>query len=235
MTLAKRRRVYLMRHGSVTYFDDEGKPYAHDEVPLNEKGRMQTSEAGKIFAQQGIQFDRVITSNLPRTVESATRVLVETGQQITLEQWQDLQEVRGCHSLEDIADDHLEHAFTSAFTCMAAEDKKFLEGESVGQLMDRIHTAIDRLRADPSWDTVLLVLHGGVNRAVLSYAITNQRLFLGNIEQAPGCINILDVGDRADDWVIQAINYAPPLPLHTASRLTTMEEVLLHYRRSRGL
>jgi probable phosphoglycerate mutase len=232
MTLPKRRRVYLMRHGSVTYFDDDGKPYPPDDVPLNERGRAQTTAAGQAFAQQNVRFDRVIVSNLPRTIESAQRVLEETGQQIELEQWPEFQEVRG-GVLEDILDDDLEEAFTGAFSCMAAEHKKFLDGESIGELIDRIHPVIDRLRADPSWDTVLLVLHGGVNRAVLSYAITGQRLFLGNLEQAPGCINVMDVGACANDWVVHTINYAPHSPLQTESRLTTMEEVLHQYRKSR--
>lgn len=232
MTSIKRRRIYLMRHGNVTYFDEDGTAYPPDEVPLNEKGRAQTTAAGKVFAEQGIRFDRVIVSNLPRTIESATRVLAETGQDIALEQWPELQEVRG-GILEVIHDDDLEAVFTHAFASMAAEHKKFLDGESVGQLLDRIHPAVDRLRADPSWDTVLLVLHGGVNRAVLSYAITSQRIFLGNIEQAPGCINVLDVGERSNDWVIQSINYSPLLPLQTESRLSTMEEMLHQYRRSR--
>ncbi|MDQ7969607.1 MAG: phosphoglycerate mutase family protein, partial [Oxalicibacterium faecigallinarum] len=97
--MTQRRRVYLMRHGSVTYFDENGIPYSPDEVPLNETGRHQTTAAGRSFAAQNIQFDRVITSNLPRTVESATRVLTETGQNIEIEQWPELTEVRG-HSLE---------------------------------------------------------------------------------------------------------------------------------------
>lgn len=234
MIAAKRRRVYLMRHGSVTYFDENGRPYPPDDVPLNEKGRKQTSTAGQAFAHQNILFDRVIVSNLPRTIESALRVLAETGQQIELEQWPEFQEVRG-GVLEDILDDDLEEAFTSAFSCMAEEHKKFLDGESVGQLIDRIHPVIDRLRADTSWDTILLVLHGGVNRAVLSYAITGQRMFLGNLEQSPGCINVLDVGERSTDWVVQTINYAPLLPLQNESRYTSMEEVLHQYRKSRGL
>ena len=228
-----RRRVYLMRHGSVSYFDDQGRPYPPDEVPLNEKGRAQTTAAGRLFAEQQIRFDRVIVSNLPRTIESAQRVLVETGQQIALEQWPEFQEVRG-GVLEDILDEDLEEAFTGAFSCMAPEHKKFLDGESVGELMARVHPQIDRLRADLSWDTVLLVLHGGINRAVLSYAITGQRLFLGNLEQAPGCINVMDVGDSATDWVVHTVNYAPLMPLHAHSRMTTMEEVLQQYRKSRG-
>ncbi|WP_293778297.1 histidine phosphatase family protein [uncultured Oxalicibacterium sp.] len=234
MTHAQRRRIYLMRHGSVTYFDENGHPYAHDVVPLNAVGREQTTAAGRSFAEQGIRFDRVITSDLPRTIESAQRVLAETGQPIDIESWPDFTEVRG-HRLDALADDELEEAFTSAFSCMAGEHCRFLGGESVGELMDRIHPVIDKLRADAAWDTVLLVLHGGVNRALLSYAITGQRLFLGNLEQAPGCINVLDVGHKPNDWLIHTINYTPPRPLHTHTRLTSMEEGLHHYRKSRGL
>jgi phosphohistidine phosphatase SixA len=56
-----RRRVYLMRHGAVTYFDETGRPVPSPEaVPLNELGRSQTTAAGKIFAAENIVFDRVI-------------------------------------------------------------------------------------------------------------------------------------------------------------------------------
>lgn len=73
-----RRRVYLMRHGAVTYFDETGRPVPSPEaVPLNELGRSQTTAAGKIFAAENIVFDRVIVSGLPRTVETAQRVLAE--------------------------------------------------------------------------------------------------------------------------------------------------------------
>ncbi|MDF3837831.1 histidine phosphatase family protein, partial [Cupriavidus basilensis] len=33
-----RRRVYLMRHGAVTYFDATGRPALPELVPLNETG-----------------------------------------------------------------------------------------------------------------------------------------------------------------------------------------------------
>ena len=79
-----RRRIYLMRHGSVTYFDAAGKPVLPETVPLNELGRAQATAAGRMFAQQQVRFDRVIVSGLPRTVETATRVLAETGQPVAL-------------------------------------------------------------------------------------------------------------------------------------------------------
>ena len=78
MSFNPRRRVFLMRHGSVTYFDSAGKPVLPELVPLNEQGREQAAAAGRTYAAAGIRFDRVIVSGLPRTVETARRVLAET-------------------------------------------------------------------------------------------------------------------------------------------------------------
>ena len=234
MSFTKRRRIFLMRHGSVTYFDAAGKPVLPETVPLNEQGRMQTTAAGRVFADAGIRFDRVIISGLPRTVETAARVLAETGQDITPEQWPELVEIKGGR-LADIPQAELRDAFIGAFEGVAPEHKRFLGGESIGELMDRIHPAIDRLRADPEWDTVLLVLHGGVNRAILSYALTGQRLFLGNLAQTAGCINALDVGSDPQDWVARIINYSPPSVLQAESRGTTMEALFHQYQQGRSL
>ncbi|WP_229506284.1 histidine phosphatase family protein [Massilia sp. BJB1822] len=232
--LQQRRRIYLMRHGSVTYFDAAGKPFLPESVPLNDAGRLQATAAGQAFAAQQLRFDRVIVSGLPRTVETAQRVLAETGQQIAIEAWPELAEIRGGR-LSSIPDAQLHEAFTGAFEGVVAEERQFLGGESVGELMDRIHPALRRLRDDAGWDTVLLVLHGGVNRAILSYALTGQRLFLGNLAQTAGCINALDVGAAEQDWVLRFSNYSPPAPLQAANRSTTMEQLLEQYQKSRQL
>ncbi|CAG4928108.1 histidine phosphatase family protein [Paraburkholderia saeva] len=233
--LPKRRRIYLMRHGDVTYFDGTGRAIDPETVPLNENGREQASAAGRVFAQQQVRFDRVIVSGLPRTVETAQRVLAETGQQIELEIETALQEIRGGR-LGSIPAKDLETAFLSAFDGIVPEDTHFLGGETIGALFDRVLPALAALREDTSWDTVLLVLHGGVNRAILSHAITaGGRTFFGHLAQATGCINTLDVGAAARDWVLRAINYSPPSPLHRDVRNTTMELLyaqFIRYRRS---
>ena len=234
MTFAKRRRIFLMRHGSVTYFDAAGNPVLPESVPLNAAGREQATAAGRIFAEAAIRFDRVIVSGLPRTVETASLVLAETKQQLELQQIPELVEIRG-GKLAAIPDAELREAFIGAFEGVAPEEKRFLAGESIGELMDRVHPAIDALRADADWDTLLLVLHGGVNRAILSYALTGQRLFLGNLAQTAGCINALDVGDAHHDWVVRFMNYSPPSALQAESRGTTMEALFHQYRKARGI
>jgi broad specificity phosphatase PhoE len=233
MTSPKRRRIYLMRHGSVTYFDGDGKPFLPEMVPLNSQGRAQATAAGAVFAAGKIHFDRVIVSGLPRTVETANLVLDATGQAIDLERWPDLEELRG-GKLAAIADEDLRDAFIGAFEGVVPEHKQFLGGETIGQLMDRVLPAIARLRADPTWDTVLLVLHGGVNRAIISHALTSGRQFLGNLAQTAGCINALDVGEQPADWVVRISNYSAPSALQNESRNTTMETLLEQYRKFRA-
>jgi probable phosphoglycerate mutase len=229
--LPKRRRIFLMRHGDVTYFDDSGRAIDPESVPLNERGREEASAAGREYAAQGVHFDRVIASGMPRTIETARRVLEETGQSPEVEIWPEWQEIRGGH-LRDLSTGDIERAFLSVFDGVVPEDVRFLGGETIGQLLDRVLPGVARLRADTTWDTVLLVLHGGVNRALLSHAITaGGRAFFGHLSQATGCINALDVGDKPGDWVIHAVNHSPPSPLHTGVRNTTMELLYAQFLR----
>jgi broad specificity phosphatase PhoE len=231
---ADRRRVYLMRHGSVTYFDETGRPVDPDSVALNERGRAQATAAGQALARSGIRFDRVIVSGLPRTVQTAERVLAESAHAPELEHWNDLVELQGGR-LSDIPDDGLREAFLGAFDGVVEAGARFLGGESIAELLDRVLPCVDRLRADDGWDVALLVLHGGVNRAILSYLLTSQRLFLGNLAQAPGCINAIDVGEERGDAVLRLVNYSPTDETQTETRKTTMEALLEQYLKFRGM
>jgi probable phosphoglycerate mutase len=217
---AMRRRLYLMRHGAVSYFDPDGNPVEPDEVSLNEEGRVQAEAARALL--EPVELDRVVTSGLPRTVETA-QVVASGGE---IEEWPDLRELRG-DRLASIPADQLEAEFVHAFRGVVPNDKRFLGGETIGELFDRVLPALDRLLEDDSWDTVLAVLHGAVNRAILSYALTGERMFLGHFEQAAGCVNVLDVGD---EWIVRAVNVAPLDLLHASTRMTTMEGYWAEFR-----
>jgi len=228
-----RRRLYLMRHGSVDYFTADGTPVPPHTVPLNDAGRAQADAAGALFAAAGVRFDRVLVSGLARTVETAHRVLAAAGQEAAIGRDPRLEEIRPGR-LDAIAPDRLRAAFTGVFSAASdVESLQFLGGETVGAMMDRCLPAFDELLADPDWRCGLLVLHGGVNRALLGRALTGRRAFLGRLEQSPACINVLDIGP--DDVVVRGTNLAPTQWLHERERYTTMEKLLAQYLRAGDL
>jgi probable phosphoglycerate mutase len=211
----ERRRLYLMRHAEVSYVGGDGMPVDPDAVSLTEEGLEQARAAAAAFAD--IDLDRVLTSGFPRTLETAE--IVAPGRE--LERRPELGELRSGR-LADIPPEALEYEFVHAFRGVIPNDARFLRGESIGELFDRVLPAFERLVAEPGWYTALAVLHGGVNRAILSWALTGERLYLGPLEQAPGCVNILDLGEDGD-WLVRAVNVAPYDLLHAAHRQTTME------------
>ena len=212
-----------MRHGAVAYFDADGRPVAPDDVPLTEEGREQAAAAQRLL--ESVELDRVISSDLPRTVETAALVAPEAERQA----WRDLREIQG-DRFSSIAPDELEQAFVGALHGIVPNDKRFLGGETMGELFDRVLPAVDRLLADTEWNTALVVAHGAVNRAILSYALLGERTFLGRFEQAPGCLNVLDVGhEPGPEWIVRAVNIAPADPAHASTRLTQMEQYWREY------
>jgi broad specificity phosphatase PhoE len=217
-----RRRLYLMRHAQVRYFQGENPR----EVQLTEIGRAQAEAAAAALI--GVQFDRVITSGLPRTLETA-RIVVP---RLTPERNAALREIES-GDIRGLDPDVVQEMMTTAFRGTVPLDTKFLGGETVAELLDRVLPELDALLADTGWDVVLLVLHGAVNRAILSRAATGERIFLGGFEQSPGCINVLDV-DAEGEFIVRAVNHTPYDPAHvSAPRLTTMEQLWQEYLDSR--
>jgi broad specificity phosphatase PhoE len=218
-----RRRLYLMRHAEVSYFGGDGSPVNPTEVPLNEEGVAQANAVRGAIA--GIEIDRVVTSGLPRTV--ATAAIVAPGHDA--ESWPELREIQGGR-LSEIPADALRHEFVHAFRGVIPNDARFLRGESIGELFDRVLPAVEAIASADDWHTALAVLHGGVNRAILSYALTGERMFLGHFEQAPACVNVLDLGDGGE-WIVRAVNVAAYDLLHLSHRQTTMERYWDQFRR----
>jgi len=211
-----------MRHGEVSYFGADGRPVDPSTVPLNEEGIAQATAVAE--ALRTVELDRVVTSGLPRTLETAAIVAPDAD----AESWPELRELQGGR-LSEIPPDLLEHEFVNAFRGVIPNDARFLRGESIGEFFDRVLPALDRLVADDGWHTALAVLHGAVNRAILSYALTGERMFLGPFEQAPACINVLDLGDDCHG-IVRPVSVAPYDLLHLAHRQTTMERYWEQYR-----
>jgi broad specificity phosphatase PhoE len=220
-----RRRIYLMRHAEAAYFAGTGDV---TQVALTELGCEQARAAGRVL--RDVRFDRVLTSGLPRTVRTAELVL-EPRADLVFAVDSDLEELRP-GDLDAVRDEDLDASFMSAWRGTPPRDAAFLGGETVGSLVDRVGRAMGRLLADDGWDTLLLVAHGGVNRAILSAALAGPGGFFGQLEQSPACINVLDVGA---DFVVRAVNLTPYALIDEGPRTTTLERMLEQFREFRAL
>ena len=210
-----------MRHTEVAYFDERGDPVNPRTVVLTAEGREQAEAARRALGDP--ELDLVIASGLERTAETARIV---AGREP--ERWPELNEWEGGRLL-DVPEEELEDVFTRALQ-VTGDDDRFLGGESLGEVRARVEPALERLVAR-EWDTCLAVLHGGINRVLLSYALTpGGTPYLGGFEQAAACVNVLDLGP--DGWIVRTVNYIPYDPLHPA-RDTTMERYWSQWRRSR--
>jgi probable phosphoglycerate mutase len=232
--MIERRRLLLMRHGAVDYFDPNGRPYPPDAVPLTPAGIEQARAMGAALAAAGVKIDRAVTSGLNRTRQTAEQMLDAAGMRPPIEHWTELQEIKGGH-LPSIPDAKLREAFIGAFEGPVPRETRFLEGETIGALLDRTLPALQRLLDADNWDTALMVLHGGVNRGLLSWFLTGQPVFLGGIAQDTGCLNIIDVGPQPHTSVVRVVNFCAIDTLQTTTRLSTMEHLLQKYLKLREL
>jgi probable phosphoglycerate mutase len=107
---------------------------------------------------------------------------------------------------------------------------RFLGGETIGELLARAMPAFDSVLQRDDWQVLLMVLHGGVNRALVSRALAGEPAFFGRMEQLPACINIIDAGPDAE-LVVRAVNLAPTQWLQQRETMTTMEQLLAQYLR----
>jgi probable phosphoglycerate mutase len=218
----KRCRIYLMRHAEVSYVTDTGPLADMNAAMLTPRGGEQASIAGR--ALRDVAFDRVVTSGNLRTTATAALVLAEQpGTPPLIEEWPDLGEAHAGTGA-DISPE-LAGPLLLTFSGAVGRDASYLGGETVGSLADRVNPVIDRLVADESWDTALLVLHGGVNRVILSRALVGEGVFLGNLEQTAACVNVLDVG-LGPHWYVRAVNVTPYDVVPAGSRQTSVERIV---------
>ncbi|MBX9789904.1 MAG: histidine phosphatase family protein [Pirellulales bacterium] len=221
-----RRRVYLMRHGEVSYFAGGAPSLRAREAELNEAGRAQAAAAGAVLAD--VPIDRVVTSGLPRSVETARLAMGERN--LPIERHEALVEIAPGR-LTDIRVENLVDTVTKAFSAGISAEARFLAGETFGSLVERVLGCWQALVGDPSWRKLLVVAHGGVNRVLLTHAFGSGLAGFGSLEQDPGCINIVDV-EPDGRLLVRLVNFTPDNALKNGLELTTMERLFVEYLES---
>ena len=186
---AGRRRIYLMRHGHVDYFDPELTDPRM--VRLTDEGRVQASAARD--ALQHAPFDFAVFSGLPRTRETAEIVLSGNDSPPELTAHEGLEEIKSgwirAASREELAA-RLAYSFDGA----DAPGASFLpDGETFEYAQTRITAALEELILTRIWRSALIVAHEGVNRIALGWACGGGLSTIAAFEQDLACLNIIDV------------------------------------------
>lgn len=225
---AQRRRLYLMRHASVSYFNDDGSPVDPRHVQLTERGRHQAHAAAQVLATA--ELNLAVCSGLTRTRETASIVLGDRS--LILEEVAGFREIRSGR-LRELAQERLEQELAYPYELATQPDSRFLGGETYLEFSQRVLVAWHDLLA-LDWRHALLVAHDAVNRILLGEAQPGDTLSgMSAFEQDPACINIIDldiVEGKLKRMLLRTVNFTPYDPLKHLARLTVMERVHRQYK-----
>lgn len=226
-----RRRVFLMRHGHVDYFDPALAEGADPRlVRLTEAGRAQAEAAAKALAEA--RFDAAFCSGLPRTRETAEIVLANRAPAPDLEDAPGLEELK---SGVFFTARKTEFAARLRYSIEAAGEPgaTFLEGGEVfAEAYARATQAFAAILKTGGWQTALVVAHEGINRMLLGWACEGGLRAMKAFEQDLGCINVLDVdlvpapardGLEIERVIIKSVNVTPYDYLKHGMPLTSLE------------
>jgi probable phosphoglycerate mutase len=227
-----RRRLYLMRHGSVEYFDADGRPFRPDTVPLNAEGRRQAEAAAQELA--GVPLDRAVCSGLPRSAQTAA--LVAGGRGLTIEIRSDLREIEpgrlDRETLASLTAADVERYFLGSLSSVITPESRFLNGETFASLAARVIPCFETLLSERNWRRLLIVAHSVVNRLLLCRMLGAGLAGIGALEQDACCVNIVDLLEDGAA-LVRLVNHTPWTPVKNGLEHTTLEELYQQFLRGR--
>jgi broad specificity phosphatase PhoE len=151
--------VYLVRHGE-SEANAAGVFAGQTDSPLTPKGREQAKVVAR--ALQPVHFDRIVTSPLSRTKDTAA--VIAAGRGIPVETFDDLKEIDVGIAAGKPFDE------LRGLPGATGDDgwRQWPGGESLDQVLTRSLRVIDHLVAESPGKTICIVGHGGVTRIVVS-------------------------------------------------------------------
>jgi broad specificity phosphatase PhoE len=195
---AVERRLYLVRHAEADAVTAAGHLRSADPIALSPRGRTQAEALRERFAP--VQAPVVHARSMVRAAETA-RLLAGPGREVSLDDR--LREI----SLGDLDGAHARDVFAAAPGWLRDPDAALPGGESMREVADRTGHALAEILAASTSRDVIVVAHGGVNRALLGCLLGLRPERALRIRQDWACVNVLD---RARGrWWVGALNWTP--------------------------
>jgi broad specificity phosphatase PhoE len=163
-------RILLLRHGE-TDWNRIDRIQGWGDVSLNERGRKQARAAAQFLAEQYPDIDRLLSSDLPRAAETAKAVVsAEAFADLDVEYdpvWRerDFGVYQGHHG-DRFFEENPEFAMLDGHD--GAKHNVPEDGESYVAFRERVRAAWEDLARETDDDTVLVVTHSGVIRAIVA-------------------------------------------------------------------
>lgn len=163
----------VAKTGNVFFADDESRRsvrgVADHQISLTEEGLRQARETGVALAQQYGSFDAVYHSGYRRTRETADALLAGFAARVSLRSNLFIRE-RDTGYAYDMTTAEAEAAFPYLDEYWQTSGSFFARppgGESIAQVVERVHSFMDILIRDHTGERILVVTHGGTLRAFL--------------------------------------------------------------------
>lgn len=184
----QKTRIYLVRHGEIAgsgVFRYNGQT----EVPLTPRGLEQYATLAERLAQHRIA--RCYTSDLSRCVQGAEIICSRLG--ISPLPKRELREL-SFGKWEGLTWAELEEKFPEEWQARLQDSVNYRApgGENLVDLRARVIPLMESI-IEENWGQELLVVgHGGTNRAILLEALGAPLTSMFRMEQDFGCLNIID-------------------------------------------
>ncbi|KIR01614.1 hypothetical protein P261_00428 [Lachnospiraceae bacterium TWA4] len=189
-------KIYVIRHGE-TSANAKGLFQGWSDIPLNDYGKQLAITTGK--QMKNIHFDKVYSSPLSRSYQTAKLLLEHNGQKnldITIDER--IKEIHiGDWEMKKFRSDSTEIPFEEAqkFFTDPIHFKGFPNGETLEDVCTRTQDFLNELIDNSADETILVSTHGCATRAMLNPLYENPKNFWQN-QVPPNCaVNIVDVTD----------------------------------------
>jgi alpha-ribazole phosphatase len=183
--------VYLMRHGEVAN-GGERRYNGHIDVDITENGVQQMRRLAGLLA--GKSLSAVYCSDLIRSVKGARIVADAAG--TTFTPLPELRE-RSVGAWEGLTAEEIKVRYPAEFVLWRTDLLNYRPpaGECLLDVKERILPVFKRLVGAHPGQEIAMLLHGGVNRIILSDALGMDLMNLFRIDQSFGALNIIDYHD----------------------------------------
>jgi len=186
-------RLLLVRHGE-SVWNEEERIQGQQDIPLSENGRKQAVALGERL--RGVKIDACFSSPLKRATETAELILKASGNSLPIATVSELMERNfGEWEGKCVAELKVESAKEFARWVAAHYLPAPPRGESVEELLARVKMGLERILAEVSDGTVLVVGHSGSVKAAICVLFQLPPESFAKLKVDNASLTVLEISD----------------------------------------